>query len=352
MSTDSIPLTTTPAVVATVLLVAAVGTAVVGASATGQPNCSDGPDRTDWPALDDVPRSHDAGFEGGPPDDWTGGTVFPIGADRDCSLGVAAGERARLDATVQANGSAVVGTLDVGSGGALELDGAGGGSTVRLRNVDDPNDRTVALVVERGDTRTHRRVLRTDGGRFFDYRLRWLPNGTVRLTLGTTAGVDGSDRAVDLPTNATTERYRVGLSGEAYLDRVAVVRRADPTPTPEPGSEAETGAEAEASDEVVPGEGFGDDFDDQRSGPDRYDTDRGSGGEGGVLPLGVMLLLLGAPGTLYPYKLTRLGEQLDAIGSTTPAREVEPARWNVLITRIVSGAMVVFGSAVVLGAVL
>ena len=120
----------------------------------------------------------------------------------------------------------------------------------------------------------------------------------------------------------------------------AVARRAEPTPTPEP------------SDEVAPGEGFGDDFDDQRSGPDRYDTDRGSGGEGGVLPLGVMLLLLGAPGTLCPYKLTRLGEHLDAIGSTTPVREVEPARWNVLITRIVSGAMVVFGAAVVLGAVL
>ena len=50
---------------------------------------------------------------------------------------------------------------------------------------------------------------------------------------------------------------------------------------------------------------------------------------------GVALLAVGLANYRYAYRITWFGEQLDAIGSTTQASEVEPAYWNVALTRFV-----------------
>lgn len=62
------------------------------------------------------------------------------------------------------------------------------------------------------------------------------------------------------------------------------------------------------------------------------------------------LALIGGP-LLYYYAegLTRFSEQLDAIGSTRPMEEVEPAGWNVMLTRIVGAVVAFAGLALVVG---
>ncbi len=52
------------------------------------------------------------------------------------------------------------------------------------------------------------------------------------------------------------------------------------------------------------------------------------------LVFGAFLLGSGALFALYPYRLARFSEQLDAIGSTTRLSEVEPAGWKVSLNRI------------------
>ena len=66
-----------------------------------------------------------------------------------------------------------------------------------------------------------------------------------------------------------------------------------------------------------------------------------------------LLALVGGP-LMYYYAegLTRFSEQLDAIGSTRPMEEVEPAGWNVLLTRLVGAVITVAGLALVVGGLL
>ena len=52
---------------------------------------------------------------------------------------------------------------------------------------------------------------------------------------------------------------------------------------------------------------------------------------------------------VWPDRLARLEEQIDAIGSRRSWSEVEPAGWKVALTRIVSVAVSVFGLFVFLG---
>ena len=49
----------------------------------------------------------------------------------------------------------------------------------------------------------------------------------------------------------------------------------------------------------------------------------------------VALLVVGLANYCFAYRIAWVGERLDAIGSTTPASEVEPAYWNVALTRFV-----------------
>ena len=62
-------------------------------------------------------------------DRWTGGRIAPVGAEGDCSLFVASGERASLSATI-ADGPRVVvtGVLDLGANGSFQLVDTGGES--------------------------------------------------------------------------------------------------------------------------------------------------------------------------------------------------------------------------------
>lgn len=67
-----------------------------------------------------------------------------------------------------------------------------------------------------------------------------------------------------------------------------------------------------------------------------------------LLAVGVVALLFGLPMAARPYGVARLREVVDAIGRK-PSGRVEPADWNVALTRVVGLALSAF--AVVLGAV-
>ncbi|WP_246998122.1 hypothetical protein [Halosolutus gelatinilyticus] len=59
--------------------------------------------------------------------------------------------------------------------------------------------------------------------------------------------------------------------------------------------------------------------------------------------LGTLVLAIGIAGAVWPYKVARFEEQLDAIGSTRSPSGVEPADWKVTLTRIVGIAIGLFG---------
>jgi hypothetical protein len=59
--------------------------------------------------------------------------------------------------------------------------------------------------------------------------------------------------------------------------------------------------------------------------------------------LGTVMLVVGLFGFVYPYKVARIGEILDAIGSTTPSETVEPAAWKVSLTKFSSGVVAFVG---------
>jgi hypothetical protein len=61
--------------------------------------------------------------------------------------------------------------------------------------------------------------------------------------------------------------------------------------------------------------------------------------------LGVGVFLLGAGSYRYAYRVTLYGEQIDAVGSTTPVESVEPADWNVFFTKAVGILSMLAGGA-------
>jgi hypothetical protein len=50
-------------------------------------------------------------------------------------------------------------------------------------------------------------------------------------------------------------------------------------------------------------------------------------------PLALPFIVLGVVCALRPYKVARFNEQLDAIGSSRSWSSVEPADWNVALTK-------------------
>lgn len=60
-----------------------------------------------------------------------------------------------------------------------------------------------------------------------------------------------------------------------------------------------------------------------------------------VAAISLLLVGIGVPSVVLPYQLTRLSEQFDAIGSTRRLRGVEPAAWNVWLTRAFGTAMLI-----------
>ena len=67
-----------------------------------------------------------------------------------------------------------------------------------------------------------------------------------------------------------------------------------------------------------------------------------------VHPLGLFLLVAGLIGVFWPYTVAKLGEQWDSIGSKRSWYSVEPADWNVTLTRVIGAVLAVFGAFVIL----
>ena len=70
------------------------------------------------------------------------------------------------------------------------------------------------------------------------------------------------------------------------------------------------------------------------------------------LALGVGLVVLGALGVRHARAIARFEERLDAFGSTTDLSTVEPAAWNVQVTKVFAIALAGVGAFVVLLSVL
>ncbi len=66
-------------------------------------------------------------------------------------------------------------------------------------------------------------------------------------------------------------------------------------------------------------------------------------------PIGIIIVLFGLIGTIWPYKLARFNEQMDSIGSRRRFSDVEPAGWNVALTRVVGVVMVIIGVILLAG---
>ena len=64
---------------------------------------------------------------------------------------------------------------------------------------------------------------------------------------------------------------------------------------------------------------------------------------------GFVLLLIGLPAAIAPYRLARFGERIDGIGSARRWSEIEPAGWKVTLTRMLGISMAVVGAALVAG---
>lgn len=68
-----------------------------------------------------------------------------------------------------------------------------------------------------------------------------------------------------------------------------------------------------------------------------------------MMGIAIVMLVFGLPNAMWPYKMARFEEQLDAIGSKRSWSEVEPADWKVLLTRVVGAIMVAFGALMFVG---
>jgi ribose/xylose/arabinose/galactoside ABC-type transport system permease subunit len=53
-----------------------------------------------------------------------------------------------------------------------------------------------------------------------------------------------------------------------------------------------------------------------------------------LLLAAILFFVLGLPALIWPYESAKLGEQLDAIGSSRRMAEVEPAGWKVSLTKL------------------
>lgn len=70
-----------------------------------------------------------------------------------------------------------------------------------------------------------------------------------------------------------------------------------------------------------------------------------------VNPFGAVFIVVGLLGAIWPYRVARFREALDAIGSTRKMSEVEPAGWMVTLTRVGSIVAFLIGVVVLLGLV-
>lgn len=336
-----------------VLVTAAVAPAVAGTT----PERRSGTVQADSPATECDPAVGD-GYR--PPDlderwtetasaeslNWSAGGPAPVGPLDDCSLRVAAGAVASpTNATVDGARGVVTGVVDLGANGSIALvaventtaetdttttAGTDGSAATELVLANDGTATATTLQVRAGGERTNVTV---PNGRFFSLAVR-VTDGEARVAVWD-ADVPWDGRWDATVSVADRADWRLAVRGPAYVDGLAV-GVVDPTdePTTTPGDD-----------------GGPDDGDDEFDFPTEYEDRQeppNDGGDGDLF-LGFVLLVFGGGSAYFARPLTRFSEQIDAIGSKTRASEVEPAEWNVMLTRVVGVVLAVIGGAIVLG---
>ncbi|MDQ2073647.1 hypothetical protein ACODNH_09345 [Haloarcula sp. NS06] len=322
-------------------------------AATPQPACSVQDEHPDMPDTGSASHYID-GLGAASTTNWTAGETLRIGADGDCSLGVRANDTATLTAaTVNTSQGTVTGVVDVGRGGAFRVVERPDGNTtasVSIRNVGRENNDRVDIVStnESGTMVTSERVT-APTGRFFVVEIQWYPNGTAQVALWDTDRQRQQRVTRTVSTSAETSFWQVQLDGRAYLDEIAVgSHNTEPADTGEADNgEADTEdseqsaatpvqstASAAQSDETGTPETFS-----YNVGPEESEPEESQSG----LFLGPLIAIGGALMYRYAYGVTKFNEQMDAIGSTTRSGEVEPADWNVVLTKLVGAAGSIFG---------
>lgn len=285
------------------------------------------------------------GFENGRLEQWTDGSILQFGAYGDCTLTVR-NETVRLTgAQVDASTGALRATIDLGRGGALALAPDDDSDvSIAIENVGYENNDTVRVVTTNATGSTDQFQLTAPSGRFFDLRLQFTEDGARLAISEIDFGYPAETDWEPIELASQNESWIVTLESRAYLDEIAVGDRqiddeSDESTATAPGDDSDD-TEDEQSDD-----GF-DRF--ERDQPDEYNpyeesADSSEGGAG--LVFGLILALLGAGMFRFAYGLTRFSEQLDSFGSTTPGSDVEPAGWNVALTKL-------FGILVSIGGVI
>jgi hypothetical protein len=316
-----------PCIALAALLLVCAAAATPATGQTDGPCVRDdpGPDLTDRGNID--PAFVDA-LENGSLADWDGGRLAPVGAAGDCSLVVTDGRTATLTAaTVNGTSGIATGTLDLGANGSLAFVPENG---TALALTNEGPDFAATVTVAAGN-RTADVDVAT--GRFLDFLVRW-DDGTARVAVW-----DADDRwdgDWDGAFETGDGNHTVELAGTAFLDEIALGVPAEPTPTPSPGGDSSTDPDGDEfpGSETPDGPVVVDDPDDPADDGPNPVAD-------GFLAL--LVTVGGAFIAVYARAFTRFGEQLDAIGSTTRWEDVEPAEWNVLLTRLIAGAFAAGG---------
>ena len=66
------------------------------------------------------------------------------------------------------------------------------------------------------------------------------------------------------------------------------------------------------------------------------------------LVFGTLIIAFGLLGAVWPYRVARFEEQIDAIGSKRSWDEVEPTGWKVMLTRVIGVVVALIGVAIFL----
>jgi hypothetical protein len=238
---------------------------------------------------------------------WSGGRLVRVGASGDCSLFVGPNETATLASTLVNDSSDILtGTVDLGANGSLSL--VADGSSLTVANPGP--DYATALRVSTGDRR-ERVTLET--GRFFDFIARADGNQTRFAVWSSDDSWDG-DWDVRFAASFP-DGWQLRLLGVAYLDEIAIgTERPEPTPTATATPTETDSGGFEGAPDFPDSEGFPDQ-------PDQRTDDPGAG----AAVVGLIFHLFGSVGAAFPRRIARVTEQIDAIGSTRPMGEVEPA---------------------------
>ena len=300
------------------------------------------------PCEDPVYTGHDLGFESnetyadalenGSLPDWTSGDIVHVGAGGGCSLVVADGQTSTLEATtVDGTDGVVTGTLDLGTNGSVRLVESNSTNAtapvVRLSNVGNDYS-TVVRVAAGGESRN----LSLSSGRFFEFGVVTGENQSVRVAVWPAERPWRGEWDARIENASVDSDLRLQLTGRAFLDGIATGTVPEPDTT---GPQGETGDPAAESPDDEDDSVADDPFDD--ADPGAPPNDGGNDSTGEYTFLGLLMVVGGVVGFRFAYGFTKFSEQLDAIGSKTRAGEVEPAEWNVMLTKVASAIIAVIG---------